>query len=113
MATLLQCISTTKPTVLVWETTTMRCCLRTGMVTFGWYISLDRFDPETGEFLRLRHDPNDPTSISSNTVHHISQDKEGNLWVSADNTLHLVVFEGEERGADVSFQRFPQPEEHL
>lgn len=73
---------------------------------------LDRFDPETGEFLRLRHDPNDPTSISSNTVHHISQDKEGNLWVSADNTLHLVVFEGEERGADVSFQRFPQPEEH-
>ncbi|TCO09672.1 ligand-binding sensor domain-containing protein [Natronoflexus pectinivorans] len=84
---------------------------------FIWIVhngneGLDRFDPQTENFLRIRHDPDDPNSISSNTVHHVMQDNEGNIWVCADNTLNLVVQDSKDREAKVSFQRFTNPPEH-
>ena len=71
-------------------------------------IGLERFDPETERFQRIRHDPNDSNSISSNTVHHVMQDSKGNVWVSADNTLNLVI-PNEDREAKVRFRRFNTP----
>lgn len=73
---------------------------------------LERFDPESGVFLRIRHDSDDPNSISSNNVLHVMQDKEGDIWVIADNTLNLVVKEGEEREAAIGFKRFPFPSKY-
>lgn len=84
---------------------------------FIWVVNngndgLERFDPESGKFQRIRHNPGDPNSISSNTVHHVMQDKEGNIWVSADNTLNMVIQENGDREAKVRFQRFTHPPEY-
>lgn len=80
---------------------------------FIWVVNngndgLERFDPETGKFQRIRHDQKNPNSLSSNTVHHVTQDSKGNIWVSADSTLNLVI-QDEDRGARVRFRRFPTP----
>jgi ligand-binding sensor domain-containing protein len=40
---------------------------------------LDKFDPETEKFTRYVHDPKDSTSISSNEVYSVLQDRSGNI----------------------------------
>jgi len=44
---------------------------------------LDRLDVATGAFTHFRHDPNDPTSISGDTIAGIVADRSGALWVGA------------------------------
>lgn len=43
-----------------------------GLIWIGFYgFGLDRFDPVTKTFTHYRHDPNDPNSISNDTVSNI------------------------------------------
>lgn len=46
---------------------------------------LKSFDPKTGEVQRFQHDPNDPTSLPTNQVVKLYQDKEGTIWISLGN----------------------------
>ncbi len=39
------------------------------------------YDPETGIFEQLVHDPSDPESLCGNHVQHIHKDRTGNLWI--------------------------------
>jgi len=47
--------------------------------TFGG--GLDRLDEVTGRFIHHRHDPEDPTSISSDFIRLVYEDRGGVLWV--------------------------------
>ena len=43
---------------------------------------LDRYDKNTDRFTSYQHDPNDPNSISSDTVTCIYEDSDNNLWIA-------------------------------
>jgi signal transduction histidine kinase/ligand-binding sensor domain-containing protein len=61
-----------------------------GIIWIGFYgMGLDRFDPETGEFTHFRHQPDDQTSIGSDTVSALLFDHQGNLWVGNNGGLDL------------------------
>ena len=56
------------------------------MVRFGWeQLGLDRYDGKTNKFYHYKYNVNDPTSISSNQVRVIYEDKEGTIWVGCGN----------------------------
>jgi len=46
---------------------------------------LNRLNRVTGEWAHYLHDPNDPTSLGSNTVRAIVEDRDGNLWVGTQD----------------------------
>ena len=48
---------------------------------------LTAFDPATETFTRYRHDPNNPETLSGNTVSIIAEDHEGNKWVGGQSGL--------------------------
>ena len=51
---------------------------------------LNRFDPETGQWHRYHHDPDDPASLSSDIVGDIYEDQSGRLWIGTfDAGLNL------------------------
>jgi len=45
---------------------------------------LDKFDRSRNIFSHYRHDPDDSTSISSDFIWNIHEDKKGNLWIGTD-----------------------------
>ena len=51
-----------------------------GMMWIGTSVALNRFDPLTGQFQSFQNDPDDPSSISGNTVVVIHEDQAGMLW---------------------------------
>jgi len=52
---------------------------------------LNRYRPETEDFVRYQHDPNDPNSLINNKVTAIFEDSRGNFWVgTAGDGLHLM-----------------------
>jgi signal transduction histidine kinase/ligand-binding sensor domain-containing protein len=54
-----------------------------GTVTEGLY----RFNRSTGEFQNYVHDPDDPSSLSSNTIIRIFIDRAGRIWLATGNGL--------------------------
>lgn len=64
---------------------------RSGVLWVGTFGTsgggLNRFDPTTEKFVRYNNNTNDPTSLSSNVVRAILEDKFGNLWVATDSGL--------------------------
>lgn len=44
---------------------------------------LNRFDQNTGAFEHFQHNPNDPATLSGNTISAIDQDAAGMLWIGA------------------------------
>jgi ligand-binding sensor domain-containing protein len=52
-----------------------------GTIWVGTLGGLDRLDPQTNGFTHYRHDPNDPTSLSSDAVSTIFEDSRGALWI--------------------------------
>jgi len=48
--------------------------------------SVNRFDRATGKFLRLRHDPQNPSSLSRGTCTRMYRDRSGLLWIEADGS---------------------------
>lgn len=51
-------------------------------------------DEETGIFQLYTNNPNDPTSISENSINHIYEDKLGNLWISTYTGLNRLSLSG-------------------
>lgn len=56
---------------------------------------LDRYDKETNSFTHYRHDPQNPQSISDNTIapfrlQAIREDTEGKLWIGTQNGLNVL-----------------------
>lgn len=39
------------------------------------------FNPKTGNFQYLKHNPANPNSLSSNNIHALEEDDEGNIWI--------------------------------
>ncbi len=56
----------------------------------GTLNGLQKFEPTTNKFTQYRHNPNDPSSISSDTVGTILEDHLGNLWVGTFRGLDLL-----------------------
>ena len=58
-----------------------------GMDLCGLVLSMEdltEFDPSTDTFLHYRHDPDDPTSLSSDQVFSIYEDHLGRLWIGTE-----------------------------
>ncbi len=51
-----------------------------GMLWIGTSLGLNQFDPRSSQFLAYQHDPDDPDSLSGNTVTVIHEDRVGTLW---------------------------------
>ena len=51
---------------------------------------LMRFDPKTGSFKSYRHDQADTSSLSSDAVRCIGEDRNGNIWVGTNNGLNRL-----------------------
>ena len=54
---------------------------RQGTLWIATETGLDRFDPATGGFDHVRHDPTDPTTLGSSTVWTLYEDRAGRFWV--------------------------------
>lgn len=67
---------------------------------------LDKFDPANESFIHYKNDPKDTTSISSNDVYNVTQDKSGNIWLCTKNALNLVVNEKKGDKTFTLFKRF-------
>ncbi|MFC2084887.1 two-component regulator propeller domain-containing protein [Bacteroidota bacterium] len=52
---------------------------------------LKLFDPVSGEITHFKHDPDNPASLSNNTVSSICEDDSGNIWVG---TGHFITRSG-------------------
>jgi diguanylate cyclase (GGDEF)-like protein len=73
---------------------------------------LDRFDPATGLFTTLRHEPDDPGSLPDDHIGSVLRDEGGNLWVgtskglvrrpAGSNTFLRVTLAGAPAGTQVS-----------
>lgn len=59
-----------------------------GNLWIGSRVGLVKFSTKTEEFEEFRHDPNDPTSISNNTVNNIFHTDDGHLWLATHNGLN-------------------------
>ncbi len=49
---------------------------------------LNKFDPETENWVRYQHDPTDPKSISDNAIRAIYEDRAGDLWIGTYGGLN-------------------------
>jgi signal transduction histidine kinase/ligand-binding sensor domain-containing protein len=61
-----------------------------GDVWIGTDAGLYRLDRTSGVFTHYRHDPKDPTSLSSDSIVIIYEDRQGNLWVGTAKGLDLL-----------------------
>ena len=69
---------------------------RTGTIWLGYsHIrgeieagAMSRFDSDTETFTHFRHDPNDPTSVSSDTVNVMLEDSQGDFWIGTKRGLN-------------------------
>ena len=63
----------------------------TGSLWIGFYgTGLDRYNPETGIFTHFRHNKDDLSSLSNDTVASVVMDHEGNVWVGTYEGLDLL-----------------------
>ena len=56
----------------------------------GTATGLARLDRDTGIFTRYRHDPGDPTSLSSDVVLAIYEDRQSTLWIGTTEGLDIL-----------------------
>jgi signal transduction histidine kinase/ligand-binding sensor domain-containing protein len=69
---------------------------QSGAIWVGLFSEgLDKFDPETEQFIHYRHDPTDSTSISSNDINDMFGDRAGYLWIATYNGLNKLNLESE------------------
>jgi ligand-binding sensor domain-containing protein len=59
--------------------------------TFGY--GLDRYNPETGEFIHYKNDPFDIHSLSNNTVWNIIEDRRGYIWFATLDGLNRFDYQ--------------------
>jgi signal transduction histidine kinase len=64
---------------------------RTGILWVGtWGDGLERYDPSTNSWTAFEHDPDDPTSLSHNTVEAIIEDSSGAIWAATGRGLNRL-----------------------
>jgi signal transduction histidine kinase/ligand-binding sensor domain-containing protein len=56
-------------------------CQDDNYIWIGTEDGLNRFDPRTNIFEVFKHQPSNPSSISSNAIWSILKDRKGNLWI--------------------------------
>jgi streptogramin lyase len=49
----------------------------------------DLYNEKSNSFIHYRHNPNDSTSISSNTINQFFEDSKGNLWICTATGLNI------------------------
>jgi len=70
---------------------------RTGVFWIGTERGLNKLIPgapgneEDISFIHYQHDPNDPNSLTHNTVRAICEDREGTLWIGTDDGLNKLA----------------------
>jgi len=69
-----------------------------------WGNGLARFDKATETFTYYRHDPDDPTTISDNSMVPIFRASDGRIWIGTENGLNLFNPEAKK------FKRFTRKE---
>jgi signal transduction histidine kinase/ligand-binding sensor domain-containing protein/CheY-like chemotaxis protein len=57
---------------------------RTGLLWISTHAELMRFDPRTGAYQYLRHDPRDPAGVSGNVPTALHQDRSDVIWVGTN-----------------------------
>lgn len=78
---------------------------------FIWAVNntnkgLHKFDPVSESFTRYIHDPKDSTSLSSNEVYRVMQDKSGNIWINTRNALNLLEYKKDGNKKLTQFKHF-------
>lgn len=58
----------------------------TGALWVATEKSVNRFDPNSGKFLRFKHDPKNPNSLGHGTCTRIYRDRSGLLWIETDGS---------------------------
>jgi ligand-binding sensor domain-containing protein len=63
-----------------------------GILWIGTENGLNGFDPATGFFTRYFHNPNDPNSLSNNSIlqNSITEDLQGNMWIGTARGLNKL-----------------------
>src|SRR5579862_2631321 len=62
----------------------------TGMLWLATRTGLYRFDPSTGRTIRYHHDPNNPFSLTSDSIKAAGEDKKGTFWVATSEGLDTL-----------------------
>ena len=81
------------------------CVDRKGIIWYGTYKGLFRFDPSSGERLHFLPQLENPNSLTDAIVWKIFEDRKGRLWMGTNQGLTLYDNDG-----DYQFQQYlPQP----
>jgi len=70
---------------LYWQNQMRFCEDQSGKIWIGSEQGLKKYDHNLDQFTTYRHDPDDPGSISGDTIRCIVEDKSGILWIGAAN----------------------------
>ena len=62
---------------------------RRGMLWISSYHGLYRVDPTNGQTVHYRHEPNDPSSLSSNILKSTLEERDQTFWVVTENGLDI------------------------
>ncbi len=87
----------------------------TGLLWLGATDGLAAFDPRTGAFATFLHDPNNPRSLSHNSVNKVIRDPDGMFWVMTESGLNAFtpafdrVERHEVKPPGAGFRRYVQP----
>ena len=59
-----------------------------GLIWVGTADGLNSYNKKTGKFTQYRHNPDNPNSLSNNSVWAVFVDKEGFVWIGTENGLN-------------------------
>ena len=59
-----------------------------GLIWIGTADGLNSYNKKTGKFTQYRHNPDNPNSLSNNSVWAVFVDKEGFVWIGTENGLN-------------------------
>jgi ligand-binding sensor domain-containing protein/signal transduction histidine kinase len=62
---------------------------RDGMIWLATSRGLSRLDPTTGNITRYRHDSNNPSSLTSDSLRSTFEEKDGTFWVASNVALEV------------------------
>ena len=75
------------------------------LVLSGASASSSEGEASSPTFIRFQNDPNNPNSLSHNTIRSICEDKSGVLWIGTDDGLNKLV-PNENEGTSSTFIRY-------
>ena len=63
---------------------------KAGMIWLGSRGGLTKYNPRNGNFTAIRHDPDDPSTLSNDTVTAIATDLANEVWIGTSHGLNRV-----------------------